>query len=156
MNGRKFHKYIAIILAICVTALAFTGCKQSSTVSTAYRVVSQIHVQYQNSSLHQRWHFYSDEKMEAVLTYLRLLDPYGTPKEDPEDVAGSDIYIALVYSDGSSKIYHQRDDRYLKIGDGPWKCIDPDTALQLCALLGILTSDPGTTEDIPFDVPPPL
>ncbi len=156
MYRRKFHKYGALFAALCLTISAFTGCQPSTTASTAYRVVSQIHVQYQNSNLHQRWHFRSDEKMEAVLTYLRLLDPYGTPKEDPEDVAGSDIYIALVYSDGSSKIYHQRADRYLQIGDGPWKCIDPDTALQLCALLGILTSDPGTTEDIPFAAPPSL
>lgn len=156
MDWRNFRRYGAVLFTICLVVSVFTGCKPAPAESTAYRVVSQIHVQYQNSGLHQRWHFNSDEKMEAVLTYLRILDPYGTPQEDPETVAGSDIFITLVFSDGSNKIYHQRSDRYLRIGDGLWKCIDPETALQLSALLGVLTSDPSAAADVPFDTAPQL
>lgn len=156
MNGRYFRSLVALFLAVCLLILPLAGCTPPLPEPTAYRVVSQIHVQYQNGSLHQRWHLHSDEKMEAVLTYLRLLDPYGTPKEDPETAPGSDIYIALVYSDGTQKLYHQRAERYLQVGHGPWKCIDTDAALQLRALLGMLTSDTGTVAQQPFDPPPAL
>lgn len=156
MGWCSFRRYGAVFFAICLAVSVFTGCAPTPAESTAYRVVSQIHIQYQNSGLHQRWHFNSDEKMEAVLIYLRILDPYGTPQEDPDNAVGSDIVITLVFSDGSSKIYHQRAERYLQIDDSPWKCIDPRTALQLSALLGVLTSDPSAGTDLPFDTAPPL
>lgn len=142
--------------ALFFAACLLTGCTRQIPEPTAYRVVSQIHIQYENDQLHRRWHLYSDEKMEAVLTRLRLLDPYGTPTEDPDTAPGSDIYIALIYSDGTRKLYLQRAARYLQIENGPWKCIDPDRALELCALLGVLTSDEPEDDQLPFDTPPIL
>lgn len=150
MYGRFLRRMGALFFAVCL----LTGCTRQLPAPTAYRVVSQIHIQYENQQLHRRWHLHSDEKMGAVLTCLRLLDPYGTPPEDPETAQGSDLSIDIVYSDGSRKRYRQRSERYLQVDDGPWKCIDRDAALQLCALLGVLTSDIPADPELPDVVPP--
>lgn len=156
MRRKTFNKDARIVFIFFLMVPLLMGCTREPEVPTAYRVVSQIHIRYQNNSIYQFWHFNSDEKMEAVLTYLRILDPYGTPEVDPETVTGCDFLITLVYSDGSNKIYQQRSDRFLRIGDGPWRRIDPDTALQLSQLLGVLTSDPSATPETAGDPVPQL
>ena len=75
------------------------------------------------------------------MTYLRLLDPYGTPEENPEEAAGSDIHIILSYSDGFQKTYRQVGDRYMMEDGGKWQKIDPAKAEELGEILGQLESD---------------
>ena len=79
--------------------------------------------------------------MSQVLAYLRQIDPYGKPEEDPVLADGSLFQISLTYSDGSKKVYEQKADRYLRLDDGPWETIDPSKAEALGQLLGTLPSD---------------
>ena len=78
-----------------------------------------------------------------LLLYIaqQLIRPYGTPPEDPETVDGSLFRITLSHSDGSTKIYEQKADRYLKAHGKNWQCISSQKALELSILLGQLESD---------------
>lgn len=156
MSHISFRRSALLLCIIFLGAVLFTACTTDDFVPTAYRVVREIRVVYQNSGLYRSWHFYSNEKMEAILNCLRLLDPYGTPEDDPMLQTGSDLFITLVYSDNTTKVYHRRDDRFLQIGNGPWKRIDPDGALRLDALLATLVSDSQPDADTPFSTPTAL
>lgn len=153
MSSRFLRTASLFLCMICIGSLLLTACTADLPAPTAYRVVCEIHVVYHNSGLYRSWHFYTSEKLDAILTCLRLLDPYGTPQEDPTLLSGSDLFITLAYSDGDTKVYHQRDDRFLQIGDGPWKRIDSDAALRLDALLATLVSDEQPGENVPCSPP---
>lgn len=138
----------------CVLAVIFCcGCCPVSpkTDNTPYRVVTRIDVFYENGTLSTQRQIYLEEKMGPILDYLRYLDPYGIPKEDPEELTGNDCYITLYYSDGSQCVYQQRADLYFRKDGGPWKRVDPTKAMELKMLLWMIPGDaaPPQTDPVP-------
>ena len=121
-----------------------TGCCNifRSPDSVPYRVVTQVQIRYQNGALQSQRQFFREENIRNILAYLRYIDPYGTPKEDPEQAAGRIFDIYVIYSDGSQHLYEQRADQYMRIDGGPWKLIDSQKALTLSGLFGMMPSDP--------------
>lgn len=117
-----------------------------------YRIITQVLVDYKNGALQTQQQFFQEDNIRQILGYLRYIDPYGTPKEDPEQADGRHFDITLVYSDGSQRLYQQRADRYIRIDGGPWKQIDPQKALILSGMLGMMPSDVAPVHDVP--VPP--
>ncbi|MBE6941686.1 MAG: hypothetical protein E7455_05350 [Ruminococcaceae bacterium] len=121
-----------------------TGCCNifRSPETVPYRVVTQVQIRYQNGALQSQRQFFREENIRNILAYLRYIDPYGTPKEDPEQAAGRIFDIYVIYSDGSQHLYEQRADQYMRIDGGPWKLIDSQKALTLSGLFGMMPSDP--------------
>ena len=119
------------------------GCHPSEPAGTEApgRVVVQIRVAYENGGLKTYREYSSTEKMRAILNYLRWIDPYGTPKEDPDAVEGSLFRIEMVFSDDSRKVYLQKADRYMLVEGQNWKYIDPQNAMTLGDMLGKMESD---------------
>ena len=141
------------ILIMIIFLLTNTGCSLHDSKQTKpYRVVTQIDVVYHKKTIVSEGSFTDPEKMQKILYYLRRISPYGKPMDDPELVEGSDFYITLRYSDNTQKVYQQRDDRFMRINDGPWKRIDPQRALMLSRILGTMDSDTDATE-IPYLTP---
>lgn len=141
---RNRSKKIMLILSLLlIFILPLSGCSRHSTGDSAasLRVVVKIDVSYKNGPIHCQRHYNDSDKMTQVLNYLRLIDPYGTPQENPDAAVGSLFHIKLTYSDGSTKVYQQKSDRYMRIDDGPWKTINPSKAEELSLLLGQLESD---------------
>lgn len=143
-------QYLYVLLALfCL----LSGCCRilHNEKSAPYRVVTQIHVMYENGALETQRHISQEVKMRPILDYLRYLDPYGRPQEDPEQISGNDCCITLHYSDGSQRIYRQRSDRYMRIDDGPWTRIDQAKAMELKMLLWVIPSDaiPAGEEPVP-------
>ena len=132
-----------LFLGILPLAFLLSGCCPISREhdNAPYRVVTQIEVTYQNGSVEKQQQFFQESSIQHILGYLRYIDPYGIPREDPETVSGRNYYIRVIYSDGSHHLYHQRADRYLRIDDGEWKRIDPEKALYLSGLLGMMPSE---------------
>ena len=133
-----------LILLLLAALILFPGCRKREPApsgSVLYPIVTGITVQYQNEGIFATRKYFTDEKMQHILNYLRWIDPYGDPEEDPEKAEGSLFSIALTYSDGSRVTYQQKSDRYMRSGNGPWKCIQPDKALELSRLLGTVPSD---------------
>lgn len=149
-----FKKVFCWSIPLAVLFL-LSGCCRilPSPKGSPYRVVTQIQVVYENGSLETQRQVFQEVKMRPILDYLRYLDPYGIPQEDPEQTDGSDCFITLHYSDGSQRIYRQRADRYIRIDDGPWTRIDQAKAMELKMLLWMIPSDPAPALDEPI---PPL
>ena len=147
--------YRKIFIWLLPLLLLLTGCCRifRSPETVPYRVVTEVRVTYKNGTLESQRQFFHEENIRNILAYLRYIDPYGTPREDPEQVSGRIFDIYVVYSDGSKRLYQQRADRYMRINGGPWKMIDPQKALALSGLFGMMSSDPVPVSEAP---PPPL
>ena len=123
-----------------------------------YRVITQVQIYYQNGTLQSQRQFFREENIRNIVAYLRYIDPYGTPKEDPEQAVGRIFDIYVIYSDGSRRLYQQRADRYLRMGGGPWKMINPQKALALSGLWGMMPGDsaPASETRIPPLIQPEI
>lgn len=136
-------KFAAILLFLAVTGL-LCGCSRSSKVPVtrpSFRVVDHIGITFQKGPLDFQRRYSSPEKVQKILDYLLIIDPYGTPTEDPELIGNTEFCICLYYTDGSEKIYRQRGQRYMKVQNGDWKYIDPEKAEQLSEILSQTPSD---------------
>ena len=128
--------------------LFLPGCSQEKSPSS-FPLVTEITVHYENGPIHGQLHYTEDDKMQLILTYLRLLKPYGQPPENPETANGTLFQITLHHSDGGTTLYQQKADRYLKSGEKPWLCIPTPKAMELSLLLGYLEEDtPAESQDI--------
>ena len=140
---KLFQKIYGIFLCLAILFSLGGCCRESQGQrASAYRIITEIQAVYQNDGIEVRRQFFAPEKLQAVVDYLRRIDPYGVPYENPEQVGGRNYILTLHYSDGSVRRYHQRADRYLRQDDGPWKRIDPQQALELSGLFGMMGNDP--------------
>ena len=139
--------FIKLLTAIALPALLLWGCHMfQKTEPPKYQVVTSITVTYQNGKLNTWRHYNNTAKMHKILNYLRRIDPYGTPDEDPEPAPGSDFHIILSLSDGSHTVYRQKADRFMQESGGKWKKIDPFKAEELSRILGKMQSDIAQTQ----------
>lgn len=137
----KFVFIKSAFSVILLSALLAGCCRPGEEQMGVYRVAEQINIVYTNGKIQTKKTFYKEENIRQILDYLRYIDPYGRPKEDPEQAQGRDYVITVIYSDGSQQQYHQRADRFLRVDQGPWKRIDPQKALYLSGILGMMITD---------------
>ena len=143
-----------ICLLVFPLSVLLMGCCRIFRQSdhAPYHVVTQVHILYKNEAVETQRTFYREENIRHILDYLRYIDPYGIPQEDPGQAQGRTYVITLIYSDGFKQFYEQRADRFFRIGDGAWKRIEPHKAQYLSGLYGMMPSDQP-----PIDEPaPPL
>jgi len=138
---KKTAKRICLLLAVLSLLLAGCGRRKPQSGQPQQRIVTGISVTFQNGPLQSRRQYTSSVKMRAVLNYLRWIDPYGTPAEDPETVEGSEFRIVVQFSDATEKIYLQKADRFMQIDGAPWQNIRPENAMTLGKILGSMESD---------------
>lgn len=127
-----------VILLLVITC--FTGCGRGESAAT-YRVVTGVQVDYtrQGDTIHRE--YTKPVSMQSILTYLRILNPYGPVYPD----GSSDIMckIVLHYSQGPDSVYIQQGQRFLQKDGGSWENIDPSRASLLYPMLLLLPSDEG-------------
>ena len=133
-------KTVCVILIFSIF-FGLSACRTQQTTQSAGRVVTDITITCQNGPMQSNRHYTSTTKMRAILNYLRWIDPYGTPTEDPETMEGSLFQIVMRFSDGSEKVYKQKADRYMQIGSSDWLRIDPQKAMTLSQMVGQMASD---------------
>ena len=123
---------------LLIFALLLGGCSLSQKQSD-YRVVTGIQVQYnqQDSTIERT--YTKSASIQSVLTYLRLLRPFGPVI--PEEETSSTCQITLQYSQGPDSVYLQKGQRYLRKDDGDWENINNSYASLLFPLLLLLPSD---------------
>ena len=131
---------VGILLFLCFLS-GCQGYRGEKPRPATYRVVQEIYITYRNGFGAVEHRYAGQEEMQQILNYLRWVDPYGTPAEDPMTQQGEEFLIRLYYSDGTTKNYHQRCDRYLRVGEGPWKRIVPERGQELKKLLGNLPGE---------------
>ena len=127
-------KRIGIIL---ILAVLLVGCKKQ--VEPTIRVVTGVQVAYERNgeTIHRR--YYKPASIQSILTYLRILRPFGPIV--PEGEFDSSCKIILQYSHGPDSVYLQQGDQYLRRDEGDWQSIDKSQATLLYPLLLLLPSD---------------
>lgn len=127
---------------LLLTSLLLLGCSNIDREEPGRpRVVTRIQASYDSSTMSLRRDYTDAEKMQAVLTYLRCLGPYGSAAPDTETAADPRVHIRLHYSDNTVKDYVQLSDQYLQIDGGAWQQIPVDRAQEFPVLLGLMESD---------------
>lgn len=128
-----------LLIAMIFVIAAMYGCQ--SQEKPLCRVVTQVDIACDHEGIPIRRHYTDTEKMEAVLLYLRLLNPGGAPTKNPDQI-DADIYeITVSLSDGHKKVYRQKDHRYFREAIGGWQSIAPDRAARLYTLMRHYGSD---------------
>ena len=133
----KKLSFLALILAV----ILLCGCSRLQMPAQQPRIVTGVTVIYENDQIRFFRRYTSDEKIQKVLSYLRLIDPKGAAQTDPETLPGGMYTITLLYADGTQQVYHQKNDNYLQENDGRWKIIDPKKAEWLGQLIEQTESD---------------
>ena len=125
-------KRLAIIL---IFVILLGGCARKES---AYRVVTGVEVEYQQQENTIRRIYHKPGSMQSILTYLRILQPYGPV--NPEENSDSNCRITLHYSNGPDSVYIQQG-QYLQKDGGDWETVDSTRASLLYPLLLLLPSD---------------
>lgn len=129
-------------LALFLILLLFlSGCGKDLSPETSYRAVTGVDIVTKQNGQILRRHYTSPEKMQYVLTFLRLLEPVGKPDTDPEQLTDNMFLIALTRSDGSQVFYRQTGHRYMCKNDQDWFSIDPMQATKLYELMAHIPGD---------------
>lgn len=139
---KKKRGFCRLFAAVCM-AVFVQGCSGGEALSSMpdCRVVEGVRVYYECGGIRLERVYLAPEKIRSILNYLRVIDPYGPPEEDPEKADGSSFRIELHYSDGCSNTYLQKGDRFMKTDGGDWKRIDPKRARELSRILGTMEAD---------------
>lgn len=124
-------------------ALLLSGCSYPAPPGEAHgsRVVTAIEVTASVDGQLQHRLYTQEHKMQAVLSYLRLLQPQLRTTIDPETFRTDAFRIILTLSDGSERVYHQLHSDYVQIDGGIWRSIDPSAGATLVRILEELPSD---------------
>lgn len=131
-------------LLFCLFATLFTGCVTDTKSASLCAVVTEAEITCQHKDVQIHRYYTDTTKLQWVLLYLRLLRPMGRPEIDPDSVDADVYQISLGFSDGTRRIYRQKDHRYLSVDFAPWKKIDSGTAAGLYTILRKVPSDPQT------------
>lgn len=133
------RRYCLLLIAI----LFLSGCTHYAPPYENHpvRVVTAIDVTTTQQGEIYRFRYSSNEKMEAILKYLRSLEPDQFTPIEPDSFRTDAYEIILTLSDGSKTVYHQIYDEYLKKDNGRWQAINRAKGASLPQLLAGLPSD---------------
>ena len=130
------------IIILLIAAILLCGCSRIDQETPGRpRLVEKITATYRSTAVELVRSYTDQEKMEAVLIYLRRLAPYGSATEETDPLEPSDGRITLHYSDGTDRVYELYAGRYLRIDNGQWQNIKTERGQELPLLLGMMESD---------------
>ena len=130
------QKKLAFILCLLI---ALSGCTGKKPPQSG-RVVTKIDVACTKDDVQHLLAYRQPQKIEAVLNYLRCVKYRGKPESNPEALPGELYEITVTNSDGTNRIYRQKENRYLYRG-GSWETIDPNWGNYLFLLLKLMPGD---------------
>lgn len=128
---------------IVLLALLLTGCTYYAPPgeSHASRVITAIEVTASESAQLRHYRYTTEEKMQAIMNYLRRVRPDLTTAISPDTFRTDAYRITLYLSDGTQTVYHQLYSDYLQKDGGLWRSIDAGQGAALSRLLHELPPD---------------
>lgn len=127
------------LLVAVLLGLALTGCRHRPDKTVQCNVVTQITITWEDG---QQRHYTSQEKMRAVMFYIRTVStPFDAP-EPPQEGSGDRVRITTHRANKTAKTYEQQGDLYFREEDGPWRIIEKEKGEKLWLLLKLLPGDP--------------
>ena len=127
-------KFALLLLSV----LLFTGCGAKKE-PTIHRVVTGVQVEFDRGGETITRTYTKNTSVESVLTYLRILRPFGPTI--PRGEFDSTCRITLQYSQGPDSVYVQQGNQYLRKDNGDWQNIDSSRGSLIYPLLLLLPSD---------------
>ncbi len=134
-------KRISVLAFLALLSWALTGCTAKEPAQPLCRVVTGIQVTAAQDGNITHHSYTQPKQLEAVLNYLRLLDPYVSTAIQPDTFRTNAFRIVVSYSDGASTTYHQIYNEYLQTDGGTWKRIHTGYASRLPELLQKLSGN---------------
>ena len=135
----RFRKIAAVLLL----AFLLAGCSAKKPAAQKQRNLTVVRVEvrgrHENEAV--RRNYESQEKMNAVLNYLRLLKVRGRIKKTPVQTTYDAYDIYLHYAGGGKSCWRIRQDRYYCQNTAPWQLLAPQQAGKLFPLLFAMPSD---------------
>lgn len=128
----------AISMMLCFSF--FGGCR-GREVQPLGRAVTQVEVTCRLPGQTLTRTYTKENKMRAVLTYLRLLEPGGYAPLDPETTRSESSVITVTLSDGSRRVYQQTGSEYLRKDHHPWQRIRGISPKRLYLLVHAIEAD---------------
>ena len=125
-------------LTLCLSLLG--GCQDRLSPSLG-RAVTQVEVTYRRPGQTLTRIYEKEEKMRAVLTYLRLLEPRGYAPVDPDTTRTDNSTIVVTLSDGSQRIYQQAGAEFLRKDHRPWQRVQGAHPRRLYLLVYAIETD---------------
>ena len=116
-----------------------TGCKKQPPEPV--RVAEKIQISCRHAHGVRRWEYEDEEKIQALLQYLRCWESTGDPETDPEELDLDSYRIDVVLSDGSREVYYQQGSGYFSKRCGRWQCLEEAQGQQLVRLLHTMPTD---------------
>ena len=140
MKRLTAYLYIAVL-----SILVFSGCSQNNRGDRIPdRIVTGIDIYCQKPTCTVTRHYTHPEKIETVLTYLRLLRPIG-PVVPTEEARQGDLYEIVIHlNNGDHRIHRQRSDSFAITRRPFWGVIDRKLGNKLPFLMALLPSDNNT------------
>ena len=129
-----------LFVFVLLFATILCGCRKKNT-SSAPNFVTQVDVSCQQNGKTFSIHYTDNEKIEAVLLYLRLLKANKRLKQLPPARDNSIYEIQVHLSNGERRLYKQVDHRYIWRKKTGWNTIPAEQASRLYALLRHYPSD---------------
>lgn len=120
---------------------SFLGGCQGREAQPLGRAVTKVEVtcRLPGKTLHRT--YTQENKMRAVLTYLRLLEPGGYAAIDPETTRAETSVITVTLSDGHRRVYQQTGSEYLRKDHHPWQRIRGISPKRLYLLAHAIETD---------------
>ena len=132
--------YVAVL-----SVLMLSGCNSNEQGERIPdRIVTGIDIYCQKPTCTVTRHYTQPEKIEAILTYVRLLRPIG-PIVPIEEARQGDLYEIVVHlNNGDHRIHRQRADSFAITRRPFWGVIDRELGNKLPFLMALLPSDNDT------------
>lgn len=137
-------KKLLAFLLLCMTIVSISACTSSTyTVpkATAAKEIVSIAVSILPESPEQARTYTTEEKIDAVRSYLNSLTLSDISSEKPEDYAGMSYIISVTYDDNSKKTYNHFGNKFFKIDDQEWKLMNFEQASELEDIIANTPSD---------------
>ncbi len=126
---RKLYGILAVFLC-------FFLCRGEVNAQAEERLVTKVQVRYVQSGAPLIRQYTQQDKMVAILNFLRLCKFDGMPTDNPENHTGSSCRILLTLAGGGSRTYYLHAERYLSKDAHPWEKVKPpDSLLKLLLML---------------------
>lgn len=136
---------VAVLLCLCLC-----GCSMGQITPSYPKLVTKITITETRDEMAVTHLYTNAQKMESILNYLRLLDPYPPVNISPDTFRADFYEITLHLSDNTKTVYRQLHDQYLQMNNGSWNRINSSTGSQLPDLLSFLSTDSNSETGVAF------
>lgn len=128
-----------LLVAVCVPAM-LCGCARRTQAKPTH-LVQQIVLYYEGQSGCLRRYYDSQEKMQAILAYLRSAETRTLAGAEQNTCTGGTIRITLIYADNRRKVFLCKGGCYIREDTGAWKRVAPGKLAGLYQLVRMLPQD---------------